>query len=52
MKNKLEYRKLERIVKGFANHRRLQILELLKRQPELSIQEVAEQVKSDEKNVS
>lgn len=52
MKNKLEYRKLERIVKGFANHRRLQILELLKRQPELSIQEVSEQVKSDEKNIS
>lgn len=45
-------RELERIVKGFANHRRLQILSLLKKEPELSIQEVAEKVKSDEKNIS
>ena len=43
---------LERIVKGFANHRRLQILELLKKEPELSVQEVSDKVKSDIKNVS
>ncbi|MDQ3075585.1 MAG: winged helix-turn-helix domain-containing protein [bacterium] len=45
-------RELERIVKGFANHRRLQILELLKKEPELSVQEVSEKVKSDMKNIS
>ncbi len=52
MKKKLEYRKLERIVKGFANHRRLQVLELLDKQPELSVIEVAEELKSDMKNIS
>lgn len=35
------YRRLERVVKGFANHRRLQILTLLKREPELSVDEIA-----------
>jgi len=35
------YRQLERIVKGFANHRRIQILELLEREPELSVVEIA-----------
>ena len=45
-------RELERIIKGFANHRRLQILALLKKEPELSVQEIAERVKSDEKNIS
>ena len=52
MKNKLKYRKLERIVKGLANHRRLQILELLYKEPELSVQEVAEKLKSEFKNIS
>jgi predicted transcriptional regulator len=45
-------RELERIVKGFANHRRLQILELLNRSPELSVQEISENLKSDFKNIS
>ena len=45
-------RELERIVKGFANHRRLQILELLYKEPELSVGEVAQKIKSDMKNVS
>jgi len=52
MKNKLEYKKLERIVKGFANHRRLQVLELLQKEPELSVQEIAERLKSEMKNIS
>lgn len=52
MKNKLEYRKLERIVKGFANHRRLQTLELLSKEPELSVQEISDRLKSEFKNVS
>lgn len=45
-------RQLERIVKGFANHRRIQILELLKREPELSVIEISEKLKSDFKNIS
>ena len=45
-------RELERIVKGFANHRRLQILALLHKEPELSVQEVAEKLRSDFKNIS
>lgn len=45
-------RKIERIVKGFASHRRLQILGLLNKEPELSLQEIAEKLKSDFKNIS
>ncbi len=52
MSKKLEYRKLERIVKGFSNHRRLQILELLGKEPELSVQEISEKLKSEMKNIS
>lgn len=45
-------RELERIVKGFANHRRLQILQLLYEEPELSVQEVSDELKSAFKNIS
>ena len=34
-------RKLERVVKGFANHRRIEILMLLEKEPELSVTEIA-----------
>jgi len=33
--------RLERVVKGFANHRRIQILELLEARPELTLQQMA-----------
>jgi len=36
-----DFRSLERMVKGFANHRRIEILELLRRKPELSVDEIA-----------
>ncbi len=36
--------KLERVVKGFANHRRIEMLELLAKTPELSLQEIAEKL--------
>lgn len=39
------FRQLERIVKGFANHRRIEILELLAKQPELSVVEITEKLK-------
>ena len=52
MSKKLEVKKLERIIKGVANHRRLQILELLEKKPELSVQEISERLKSEMKNIS
>ena len=52
MSRKLECKKLERIVKGFANHRRLQILELLEKEPESSVQEISEKLKTEMKNIS
>ena len=45
-------RELERIVKGFASHRRLEILALLKKEPELSLQEISDKLKSEFKNIS
>lgn len=38
------YRKLERIIKGFASHRRIKIMQLLKREPELSLEDIAEKL--------
>lgn len=46
------YRRIERIVKGFANHRRIQILDLLKRQPELSVEDIAEKLNIGYPNAS
>ena len=34
-------RRLERVVKGFANHRRIEILELLGKRPEMSVGEIS-----------
>lgn len=49
MKN---YRQLERIVKGFGNHRRIEILELVRKEPELSVDEVATRLKINFKTAS
>ena len=46
------YRQLERILKGFANHRRLEIMELLKKNPELSVDEIATRLKMGYENAS
>jgi predicted transcriptional regulator len=35
------YRQIERIVRGFSNHRRVQILEVLDRRPDLDLMEIA-----------
>lgn len=48
----LKYRKLERVVKGFANHNRLQIMDLLKREPELSVDEIADALRMGYMNAS
>lgn len=45
-------RQLERIIKGFANHRRLDILELLQRVPELSVEDIAERLHIGYENAS
>ena len=38
---KKSYRQLERVVRGFSNHRRIEIMELLSRSPELSVIEIS-----------
>ncbi|OHA35801.1 MAG: hypothetical protein A3B27_00755 [Candidatus Taylorbacteria bacterium RIFCSPLOWO2_01_FULL_50_130] len=38
----VDYRKMERVVKGFANHNRIKILELLRKRPELSVADISD----------
>jgi DNA-binding transcriptional ArsR family regulator len=38
----INYKKAEKIVKGFANHWRIRILELLKKSPDLSVDQITE----------
>jgi predicted transcriptional regulator len=45
-------RELERIVKGFANHRRIEMLFLLDKNPDLSVLAISDRLKSDFKNIS
>ena len=42
---KLDTRWVERVIKGVANHRRIEILELLAKSPELSVEEISEATK-------
>jgi DNA-binding transcriptional ArsR family regulator len=46
------FRRLERIIKGFANHRRIQIMDLLSREPELSVEEISERLNIGYENAS
>ena len=45
-------RHLERVVKGFSNHRRIEILQLLNKQPELALFEIAEALNINFKTAS
>lgn len=45
-------RSLERLVKGFANHRRIQIMDLLSKNPELSVIEISDNLKVNFKTIS
>ena len=45
-------KQLERIVKGFANHRRIQIMSLLKVEPELSLTGISGRLKIDIKTAA
>jgi predicted transcriptional regulator len=49
MKNK---RELEKIVRGFSNHRRIEIIKLLDKSPELSIIEISEKLNVNFKTIS
>ena len=41
-KNRKTHRELERITRGFSNHRRIEILGLLAERPELSVSELSD----------
>lgn len=45
-------RQLERIVRGFSNHRRIEIMALLGKTPQLSVHDVAEILKINFKTAS
>ena len=40
----LEYKKIEKIIKSFANHRRIQILELLGNNDNLSVDDISQKL--------
>jgi len=46
------YYELERIMKGVANHRRIEILEILGKRPEMSVAELADKLKLNFKTAS
>jgi DNA-binding transcriptional ArsR family regulator len=48
----IKTRQLERIVKGFANHRRIQIMELIDDSPELSVVEISIRLRVNYKTIS
>jgi predicted transcriptional regulator len=48
----MNFKKLERAVRGFSNHRRIQIMELLRRRPELSVEEIASELKINYKTAA
>lgn len=47
-----EPKKLERIFKGVANHRRIQILVLIKKNPEITLFSIAQNLKANFKTIA
>lgn len=47
-----DFRKIERALKGAASHRRIEILYLLEKQPELSVEDIAEKLRMGYQNAS
>jgi DNA-binding transcriptional ArsR family regulator len=45
-------RQLETIVKGFANHRRIEIMELLEQEPDLSLMDISSRTNINFKTAS
>ena len=50
--DKRRYRELERVMKGVANHRRVEIIDALEKQPELSVTEITERLFIDFRTAS
>ena len=48
----IRLREVDSIIKGVANHRRLQILELLLEEPGLSVLDIAEELNADFRTIS
>lgn len=48
----LRKRQLEQIVRGFSNHRRIQMLDLINSTPELSVDEIAKKLSINYKTAS
>jgi len=48
----IDYRKMERLLKGVANHNRLKILELLSKKTELSVADISDELKLGYENAS
>ena len=48
----VNFRRVERVIKGAASHRRLEILNLLKLVPELSVAEISERLRIGYLNTS
>lgn len=46
------FHRLERVVRGFANHRRIEIMELVDARPELSVFEISDELKINFKTAS
>lgn len=48
----LKPRQIERIAKGFANHRRIEMMELLSKESDLSLQDISLKLKVNYKTAS
>ena len=49
---RFKFNKLEKIIKGCSNHRRIEILYLLDKEPELSVLDIAKNLKVNFKTIS
>ncbi len=49
---KQNFRQMEKIIRGFSSHRRIQILYLLKDEPELSVSDISDRLKIGYENTS
>ncbi len=46
------FRQMEKVVKGFANHRRIEIMTLLEKTPELSVIEISSHLRVNFKTIA
>lgn len=49
---KSEYKKLERVFKGVSNHRRIEILYIIKKYPSINLNGIAKTIKCNYKTIS